>query len=140
MNNVTVIGRLVKDPELRYTSVNQTAVATFTLAVNRPFAKEGQTQADFLRIVVYGKAAENCANYLFKGSMVGIEGRIQTGSYVKDGTKYYTTDIVANRVEFLSKPKSDGQSKQGTGQQDQNYDPLVPEGFYDMDDDEGIPF
>ena len=78
MNRVILIGRPTKDPELRYIPENQTAVATFTLAVDRPFSKD--KQADFPRITVFGKPAENCERFLKKGKLVGIEGRIQTGS------------------------------------------------------------
>lgn len=104
---------------------NDNAMTTFTLAVDREFSRE--KEADFLRIVVYGKPAENCNRYLAKGSQAAVKGRIQTGSYTKqDGTKVYTTDIVAERVEFLSSPKK----------QDE-YD-----GFheYQDDDEEDIPF
>lgn len=81
MNNVVLIGRLTKDPELRYTSNNQMAVATFTLAINRPVKQGQEKQADFPRITVFGKQAENCEKYLVKGRLVAIQGRIQTGSY-----------------------------------------------------------
>ena len=100
MNNVVLIGRLTKDPELRYIPESQNAVATFTMAVDRPFSKE--KQADFIRITVFGKPAENCERFLVKGRMVGIQGRLQTGSYKnKEGATVYTTDVVADRVEFL---------------------------------------
>ena len=100
MNSVTLIGRLTKDPELRYTSGNnQTAVARFTLAVDDGYGENKRTS--FIPIVVFGKQAENCEKYLTKGSQAGITGRIQTGSYEKDGRKVYTTDVIATRVEFL---------------------------------------
>lgn len=124
MNNVTLVGRLVRNPEMKTLS-NDNAMTTFTLAVDREFSRE--KEADFLRIVVYGKPAENCNKYLAKGSQAAVKGRIQTGSYTKqDGTKVYTTDIVAERVEFLSSPKK----------QDE-YD-----GFheYQDDDEDDIPF
>ena len=102
MNNVTLIGRLTKDPEIRYTR-DQTAVATFTVAINRGKDKNGEDRgADFPRVVAYGRTAENCERYLAKGRLVGIQGRLQTGSYEhKDGYTVYTTDIIADRVEFL---------------------------------------
>ena len=81
MNSVVLIGKLTRDPELRYTSNNQMAVATFTLAINRPVKQGQEKQADFPRITVFGKQAENCEKYLVKGRLVAIQGRIQTGSY-----------------------------------------------------------
>ena len=128
MNSTVLIGRLVKDPEIKYISDNQRAVTTFTLAVDRPFSKE--KEADFLWIVVYGKPAENCVAYLTKGSQVCVQGRIQTGSYeTKTGEKRYTTDIIADRVEFLSTKKKD------------DYDPKE-DGFhaYEDSDESEIPF
>lgn len=99
MNSVVLVGRLTKDPVLRYTQDSK-AVADFTLAVDRRFNRD---QTDFIRIVVWGKQAENCANYLKKGSRAAVSGSIQTGSYTdKNGITRYTTDIVANEVEFLS--------------------------------------
>lgn len=103
MNKVVLVGRLTKDPELKFTPATGTAVCTFGLAVNRRMKKEGQPQADFLNIVVWGKIAENTANYMKKGSQVGIAGRIETRSYdAKDGSKKYITEIIAEEVEFLS--------------------------------------
>ncbi|MFQ9891832.1 MAG: single-stranded DNA-binding protein [Emergencia sp.] len=102
MNNVVLIGRLTKDPEVRYTSSTQMAVATFTVAIDRPVRAGGDKQTDFPRVTVFGKQAENCEKYLAKGRLVGIQGRLQTGSYQnKDGVTVYTTDVVADRVEFL---------------------------------------
>lgn len=109
MNNVVLIGRLCGDPVLRHLP-NGTATTSFTLAVDRGLSKEkkqeaeakNQPTADFIRIVVWGKSAENCANYLVKGRLVAVQGRIQTGSYDdKDGKRVYTTDVVASNVEFL---------------------------------------
>ena len=97
MNNVILIGRLTKDPELRYMQSDNTAIAKFTLAVDR--AKKDE--ADFIRITVFGKQAENCDKYLKKGRQAAVQGRLQTGSYTKDGHTVYTTDVIANRVEFL---------------------------------------
>ena len=130
MNQVILIGRLTKDPEMKWISDNQKAVTTFTLAVNRPYEKDDG--ADFLRVVVFGKAAENCERYLSKGSQIGVQGRIQTGSYeTKTGEKRYTTDIVADRVEFLSSAKS---------KREDDYDP-EEDGFRAFDDEnENIPF
>ena len=102
MNNVELIGRLTRDPETRYTSGTQTAVSNFTLAIDRPPRKDGEKEADFPRVVVFGTQAENCEKYLKKGRLVAIQGRIHTGSYEnKNGETVYTTDVVASRVEFL---------------------------------------
>ena len=102
MNSVHLIGRLCADPEVRYTSGTQMAVATFTVAVDRPVKAGEEKKADFPRVTVFGKQAENCEKYLAKGRLVGIHGRIQTGSYTnKDGVTVYTTDVIADRVEFI---------------------------------------
>lgn len=102
MNSVILTGRLTRDPELRYTTGNQMAVAKFSIAVDRPVRQGKEREADFPRITVFGKQAENCERYLAKGRMVGIQGRLQTGSYQdKDGKTVYTTDVIADRVEFL---------------------------------------
>lgn len=134
MNNVVLIGRLTKDPELKCIPQSETAVANFTLAVDRPMAKE--KTADFIRIVCFGRTAENCERFLAKGRLVGVQGRIQTGSYkTKDGETRYTTDVYADRVEFLEwgekKKVEDGDFQQTPG---------LPEGFQALDDDEEIPF
>ena len=102
MNKVFLIGRLTRDPELRYTSSN-VPVTRFTVAVNRTFANQsGEREADFINIVVWRKQAENVKNYLHQGSQVAIDGRIQTGSYDgQDGQKRYTTEVVADNVQFL---------------------------------------
>lgn len=99
MNSVELIGRLTKDPEVKYSAgQNQTAVCRFTLAVQR----EGREGADFVRCVAFGKAAENLAKYKKKGAQIAILGRIQTGSYEdRDGRTVYTTDIIADRVEYI---------------------------------------
>ena len=100
MNNVVLIGRLTRDPEIKYIPQSETAVANFTLAVDRPMAKE--KTADFIRVVAFGKTAELCERFLVKGRLVGIQGRIQTGSYkTQSGETRYTTDVYADRVEFL---------------------------------------
>ena len=102
MNSVILTGRLTRDPELRYTSGSQMAVAKFSIAVDRPVRAGKEREADFPRITVFGKQAENCERYLAKGRMVGIQGRLQTGSYQdKDGKTVYTTDVIADRVESL---------------------------------------
>ena len=109
LNYTVLIGRLTKDPELRYTP-NGVAVASFTLAVDRPFAKEGQQQADFIPVITFNKQAENCANYISKGRMVAIEGRIQVRTYEdKQGQKRWATEVIANNVRFLDYGKDKGQ-------------------------------
>ena len=124
MNNVSLIGRLTKDPELRYTP-SGVAVARFTLAVNRTFKKEGEQQADFVNIVTWRKTAENTANFLRKGSLAGVSGRIQTGSYDgQDGKKVFTVEVVAENIQFLE-PKNANNAPNGNGntnwyQQQQN--------------------
>lgn len=100
MNNVILVGRLTKDPDIRYTAKTNTAVATFNIAIDR--MGDG---ADFPRVRVIGKQAENVEKYVKKGSMVGIEGRLETGEYESDGRKVYYTDVIANRVEFISTGK-----------------------------------
>ena len=102
MNSVVLIGRLARDPELSYTPNTQTAVTRFTLAVDRP-RRQGEDQgADFIRVTVFGRQAETCDRYLSKGRQAAVLGRIQTGSYKnREGVTVYTTDIIADRVEFL---------------------------------------
>ena len=114
INRVVLVGRLTKDPELRYTP-SGVAMARFTLAVNRTFSnQQGEREADFINCVVWRKQAENTANYLKKGSLAGVEGRIQTGSYEgQDGKRVYTTDVVADSVQFLEPRNSSGERNQG---------------------------
>lgn len=125
MNSVHLIGRLTRDPELRYTAGTQTAVATFALAIDR-YAKQGEEKkADFPNIIVFGKTAENCEKYLKKGMLAGVEGRLQTGIYKnKNGETVYTTDVIADKVEFLEKTKIEK--------------PVPPIGFSEIEED--IPF
>lgn len=124
MNNVILIGRLTRDPEIRYTANTQMAVATFTIAVDRPVKAGEERKADFPRITVLGRQAENCEKYISKGSRIAVQGRIQTGQYKdKDGKTVYTTDVIAESVEFLEwrEKKED-----------------APSGFSQLDED--IPF
>jgi len=133
MNNVVLIGRLTKDPEVRYTG-DQMAVASFTVAIDRPQRADKEKQTDFPRVTVFGKQAENCERFLEKGRLVGIEGRIQTGSYTnKEGQKIYTTDVIAGRIEFLEWAKKEG------GNHDSHEPSDIPAGFQVIDDDD-IPF
>lgn len=137
LNKVNLVGRLTKDPELRYLG-NGTPVANFTLAVNRTFKnKDGEREADFINIVVWRKQAENCANYISKGSLVAISGRIQSRSYdTAEGQKRYVTEVVAEEVHFMdSKEKSSGSSSNNKSA-DTGFDDLHPiEG-----DEEELPF
>nr|WP_223155113.1 single-stranded DNA-binding protein [Alkalibacillus aidingensis] len=115
MNRVVLVGRLTKDPELRYTP-NGVAVANFTVAVNRPFSnQQGNREADFINCVIWRRPAENLANYMRKGSMVGVDGRIQTRSFEgQDGKRVFMTEVVADSVQFL---ESKGSSQGGQGSQ-----------------------
>lgn len=148
MNSVVLIGRLTRDPEVRYTAATQMAVATFTVAIDRPVRAGGEKQTDFPRITVFGKQAENCEKYLAKGRLVGIQGRLQTGSYQnKDGVTVYTTDVVADRVEFLEWGDRPAANNSGFSAPRQNSftDPAansmseeMPDSFQAIDED--VPF
>lgn len=127
MNVFTGVGRLVADPTVRFTG-EQLMVASFNLAIDRIGKDKG---ADFIKVSVFGKQAENCEKYISKGSLVGVEGEIRTGSYEKDGKKVYTTEVIASRVEFLS-PKSESTAKPQSN---------IPDGFeYAKVTDEELPF
>ena len=131
-NLVFLIGRLTKDPEVRYTSGTQMAVCTFTLAIDRPVKAGAEKQTDFPRVTVFGKQAENCERFLSKGRLVAVQGRLQTGSYTdKNGNKVYTIDVVADRVEFLERAeKSEAREAES-----------VPQGFAAVDESEfDVPF
>ena len=138
MNNCVLIGRLTRDPDVRYTT-DGIAVARLSVAINRPAKADRPKQTDFPNVVVFGKQAENCERFLNKGRLVGIQGRIQTGKYTnKDGAAVYTTDVVANNVEFLDwgeseKQKSDRQKEYDKQSED------IPEGFQAVDP-EDCPF
>ena len=150
MNSVVLIGRLTRDPEIRYISESQMAVATFTVTIDRPVRSGQEKKTDFPRVTVFGRQAENCERFLAKGRLVGVQGRIQTGSYTnKDGVTVYTTDVVADRVEFLEwgdrNEGGGGYQNQGRSQQQPSRqepadsDMGVPEGFQALQDDD-IPF
>ncbi|MGE7604310.1 single-stranded DNA-binding protein [Peribacillus sp. NPDC097675] len=115
MNRVVLVGRLTKDPELRYTP-NGVPVATFTLAVNRTFTNaQGEREADFINCVVWRKPAENVANFLKKGSLAGVDGRVQTRNYEgQDGKRVYVTEILAESVQFLE-PRSSSAGERNDG-------------------------
>ena len=112
MNKTFLIGRLTKKPEIRYTESNN-AICSFSIAIDRSYTnKEGKKETDFINIKVFGKQAENVSKYCDKGSLVAIDGRIQTGSYEKEGKKVYIFEVVADRVQFLdSKPKEETYSE-----------------------------
>ncbi|WP_042352963.1 single-stranded DNA-binding protein [Bacillus massiliigorillae] len=115
MNRVVLVGRLTKDPDLRYTP-SGVPVATFTLAVNRTFSnQQGEREADFINCVVWRKPAENVANFLKKGSLAGVDGRLQTRSYEgQDGKRVYVTEVVAESVQFLE-PRGASQGNRNEG-------------------------
>ncbi|WP_375106136.1 single-stranded DNA-binding protein [Lysinibacillus fusiformis] len=114
INRVVLVGRLTKDPELRYTP-NGIASCRFTLAVNRAFKSEGEQQADFIQCVAWRKQAENLANFQRKGNLLGVEGRIQTGSYEgQDGKRVYTTDVVADSIQFLEHKNGSESAQDGS--------------------------
>lgn len=122
INRVVLVGRLTKDIELRYTP-NGVAVANFTLAVNRTFTNaQGEREADFINVVTFKKTAENAANYLSKGSLAGIDGRIQTRNYENnEGKRVYVTEVMADSVQFLDSRSS--QNGQGGAQSNNSNNP-----------------
>lgn len=112
INRTVLVGRLTKDPDLRYTS-NGTAVANFTIAVNRPFKNKdtGESEADFINCVIWRKPAENLAEYMSKGSLIGVDGNIQTRNYEgNDGKTVYVTEVVAGSVQFLESKRKEKSS------------------------------
>ena len=134
MNSVNLTGRLTKDPEIRYTD-GRLSIARFSIAVDRRFKKDGEQSADFPNIVAFGKTAEFIEKWFKKGVKIEVTGRIQTGSYEKeDGTKVYTTDIVAEQVAF-------GESK-STGSANESKVATADDGFMQVPDgvDEELPF
>lgn len=147
LNRVVLVGRLTKDPEFR-TTQNGVSVASFTLAVNRNFkSKNGEQQADFINIVVFRQQAENVNNYLSKGNLAGVDGRIQSRSYEnKEGQRVYVTEVLADSVQFLE-PKnnqSNNQPQQQNGQTQSGNNPFEngmqnANGPIDISDDD-LPF
>lgn len=130
LNTFVGIGRLTRDPDVRYNPNTQVAVARFTIAIDSGYGDNKRT--DFPSIVVFGKMAEVVEKYLKKGSQVAVQGRLQTGSYEKDGVRHYTTDIIASNIEFLGKPKQDSNDSSIREQSD------IPEGFAMIDEE--FPF
>lgn len=139
MNKVILMGRLTRNPEIRYSSgENSVAVGRFNLAVDRRFKKEGEQQADFISCVAFGKIAEFMEKYTRQGMKLVIEGRIQTGSYTnRDGNKVYATDIVVENAEFAESKKSETPA-QGGRPSPEDADGFVP--IPDGITDEGLPF
>lgn len=140
MNTVIMIGRLTRDPELRYIASTGNAVTRFAIAVDRPFAKkDAEVTADFFNIVVWGKRAETAANYLAKGRMVAVKGRLQNNNYTdKMGNKQYSVEIIADDIQFIDwgdkKVQTNQMSTMPMGiASSQNEDEFMPEGL----DDEG---
>ncbi|MEI3321221.1 MAG: single-stranded DNA-binding protein [Eubacterium sp.] len=139
MNKVVLMGRLTRDPEVRYSTSgdSQLAIARYTLAVDRRFKKDGEATADFIRCVAFGKNGEFAEKYLHQGTKVVIEGRIQTGSYQdKDGKTVYTTEVVVENHEFA-------ESKRVSEENGVNPPPVDSDGFMtipDNVDDSGLPF
>jgi single-strand DNA-binding protein len=140
INNVTLVGRLTKEVDLRFTQ-NGKAVASGTLAVNRPFKNaNGETEADFINIVIWGKPAENTANYTNKGSLIGVTGRIQTRNYENnEGKRVYVTEVVANSVQFLDTKKKEESQQQQTRYTHDPGDPFKDAPQTDISDSD-LPF
>lgn len=140
MNVTILVGRLARDPEIKYTNDGK-SIARFTVAVDRRFKKEGEDTADFISCVAFGKTAEFVEKYFHKGQRIGLNGRIQTGSYTnKDGQKVYTTDVIADNVEFVeSKAAGGGSNSAPAGRPN----PADADGFVNIPDDvsdAGLPF
>lgn len=135
LNRIVLVGRMVKDPEIKYSQTGK-AITTFTLAVDRAFAKEGQQDADFPRVVQFGKGAEATANYMSKGSMVGVDGRLSTRTWEDEsGKKQYATEVIADQVKFLES-RNKGESQQNSQQSKQNQHNDFPE----PDPTDSLPF
>jgi single-strand DNA-binding protein len=142
LNRVILIGRLTKDPELRYTP-SGVATTQFTLAVDRPFTSgNGEREADFIPVVTWRQLAETCANYLRKGRLTAVEGRIQVRNYENsEGKRVYVTEVIADNVRFLeSNRDSSGQSSSRSDRPNSNQDPFSEDGKpIDISDDD-LPF
>lgn len=141
INRTVLVGRLVADPELRYTPAG-IPVCKFRLAVNRIFKNEGEQQADFINCIAWRKQAENLANYMRKGSLVGIDGRIQTGSYEdQDGKKVFYTEVVAESIQFLESKNAQNGSNSATNYQgNTNYQSSNQNGYSGQNQPNNDPF
>lgn len=139
MNKVIIVGRFTRDPEVRYTA-NNTCYASFSIAVDRRYKQDGQPTADFPRVIAWGKTAEFIEKYFRKGMKIAIDGRIQTGSYKNnDGQTIYTTDVVAENVEFVESKNSSDNNNNTKG----TVPSVADDGWMntpDGVDDEGLPF
>lgn len=135
MNRVTLCGRLTKDCELRTTTTG-TAVCTFTVAVDRPRSRDGVKEADFIRCKCFGKQGETIAFYKGKGDMIAVDGRLQTGSYEKDGIRHYTTDVIVERADFLAKEKHAQSDDKQASRVPTAYGGQMPQGFENVEDDD----
>ncbi|MFQ9515369.1 MAG: single-stranded DNA-binding protein [Eubacterium sp.] len=149
MNKVILMGRLTRDPEVRYSTSgdSQLAIARYTLAVDHRFKKDGEQTADFIRCVAFGRSGEFAEKYFHQGTKIVAEGRIQTGSYQdKDGKTVYTTEVVVENQEFAESKQNDGAQMQWSNNQNtQPTPPPMPEGdgfmnIPDSVDDSGLPF
>lgn len=146
MNKVILMGRLTRDPDVRYsqTANGSMAVARYTLAVDRRFKKDGETNADFISCVAFGRVGEFAEKYLHQGTKIVVEGRIQTGSYTnKDGNKVYTTDIYVENCEFAESKSAAEQNGVNTAPTRPKPSNVDADGFMsipDNVDDEGLPF
>ena len=142
INRVILVGRLTKNPEYRQTP-NGVSVATFTLAVNRPFTNsQGEREADFINVVVFRRQAENVNNYLSKGSLAGVDGRIQSRSYEnQEGRRVFVTEVVAENVRFMDSKGSNQQKNQSQqqGQAPAGNNPFANDNNANIDDDD-LPF
>ncbi|WP_026394477.1 single-stranded DNA-binding protein [Acetobacterium malicum] len=142
MNKVNLVGRLTRDPEVKNTTTGK-AVATFTLAVDRRFKnKDGQKEADFIPIVVWGKQAEFVGQYLSKGSQIGVSGRLQVRSYDgQDGQRRYVTEVVADEVYFISTKRKENNGSNPNGSSGMENGVMgLDEDFHLMADEDDIPF
>ena len=134
MNNVVLLGRLVRDPDVRYTQT--TAVAKFTLAVDRRIKKDGEASADFINCVAFGKTAEVIEKHVYKGNKIAVAGHIQTGSYTnKEGQKVYTTDVIVDAMDFCESKNSSGNNSADRPTSGGNDFINIPEGI-----EEDLPF
>ena len=144
MNKVVLVGRLTRDPEVRYSQGdNATAVARYTLAVDRRFRRDGEPTADFIPCVIFGRSAEFAEKYFHQGMRVSISGRIQTGSYTnKDGQKVYTTDVVVEECEFAESKNAAGDNSGFTPSDRPSPSSAAGDGFMNIPDgiDEELPF
>lgn len=150
MNRVELVGRLARDPELRTTHTGK-SVATFSLAVNRPYKMNGEQQADFFTIIAWGRRAEVICEHLGKGRQIAVCGRLQSRSYEKDGTKRYVTEVILEQFDFIgnkstasdraeNKPMDETSKPEYIGEES-TYDQLyIDEDFHLMAEDDEVPF